>query len=144
MIWHNSSVTVEILNEKYNKGLSKHLDMSFVELGDDFLKMNMMVSHQHHQPFGVLHGGASVVAAETVGSCAANLVIDTNQFMAVGQSINANHLSSFIEGELEVIGSPIHLGKRSHVWEIKISDAKKNKLVCISRLTMAIIPRSKK
>ena len=144
MIWFHKEISVELLNQKYNVGLSKLLKMSFEELGDDYLVMKMQVGEEHWQPYGVLHGGASVVAAETVGSCAANMVIDTSKFMAVGQEINANHISSFKSGELLIKGSPIHLGRRSHVWEIKITDAQKaDKLICVSRLTMAVIEKTK-
>lgn len=141
MIWHNKEVTVDLLNQKFNVGLSKHLNMQFKELGDDYLLMEMVVGPDHWQPYQILHGGASVVAAETAGSCSANLVIDTNKYMAVGQEINANHIRSFKEGILLVKAEPIHLGRKSHVWEIKIK-TEEDKLVCISRLTMAIIEKN--
>lgn len=140
MIWHNKEVSVDFLNQKFNVGLSKHLKMQFKEIGDDFLLMVMQVGPDHWQPFQVLHGGASVVAAETAGSCSANLVIDPSKYMAVGQEINANHIRSFKEGRLLVKAQPIHLGRKSHVWEIKIT-TEEDKLICISRLTMAIIEK---
>lgn len=147
MIWHQQ-FTLDFLNSKLNTGLSNHLKMTFTGFTENSLTVTMQVGPEHWQPFGVLHGGASVALAETVGSCAANLVIDSSQFAAVGQEINANHIKAFKQGEIQAIATPAHLGKRSHVWEIRIIDpnqtdssTNEGNLICISRLTMAIIPK---
>lgn len=139
MIWFKE-YSVEELNQRLNVGLSQHLKMKFSHMGDDSLTVSMLVGPEHWQPYQVLHGGASVALAETAGSCAANLVIDNQQFAAVGQEINANHIRAFKQGELKAVAKPLHIGKRSHVWEIKMTDVDEE-LVCVSRLTMAIIPR---
>jgi len=99
----------------------------------------MPVTDNVRQPFGILHGGASVVLAESIGSVASNLVID-DQYIGVGLDINANHLKSVSQGLLTATCTPLHLGKKTHVWDIKIHDDKDN-LICISRLTVAIIPK---
>ena len=98
----------------------------------------MPVDHRTVQPFRLLHGGASCVLAETLGSIASNLIVDPKKFYAVGQSINANHIRSAKEGDQAVkgIATPIHLGRQSHVWEINIYN-EQGKLICVSRLTMA-------
>lgn len=140
MIWFKK-IELDFLNNNFNVGLSKLLKMSFSEIGEDYLKMRMEVDSDHWQPYGVLNGGASVALAETVGSTAANLVIDTSKYAAVGQVVNANHLRSFKCGIVAGTARPIHLGKRSHVWEIKINN-EEEELLCISRLTMAIIEKS--
>ena len=115
-----------------------HLDIRITEAGPDFLRGTMPVDERTRQPFGLLHGGASVVLAETLGSVASNFVIDTSRYYAVGQEINANHLRSARSGLVTGTARPIHLGGRSHVWDIRIED-EAGKLVCISRLTMAVI-----
>lgn len=140
MIWHKKP-ELDFLNNKFNVGLSKFLKMSFSEIGDDYLKMQMEVDSDHWQPYGVLNGGASVALAETVGSSAANMVVDVSKFAAVGQEVNANHLRSYKSGTVTGTARPIHLGKRSHVWEIKITN-EEDELLCISRLTMAIIEKN--
>lgn len=115
-----------------------HLDIRITEIGPDFLRGTMPVDERTRQPFGLLHGGASVALAETLGSVASNFVIDTSRFYAVGQEINANHLRSARSGLVTGTARPIHLGSRSHVWDIRIED-EAGKLVCVSRLTMAVI-----
>jgi uncharacterized domain 1 len=115
-----------------------HLDIRITETGPDFLRGTMPVDERTRQPFGLLHGGASVVLAETLGSVASNFVIDTSRYYAVGQEINANHLRSARSGLVTGTARPIHLGGRSHVWDIRIED-EAGKLVCVSRLTMAVI-----
>jgi 1,4-dihydroxy-2-naphthoyl-CoA hydrolase len=100
----------------------------------------MPVDDRTRQPFGLLHGGASVALAESLGSIGAALVIDPDKFLCVGQEINANHIRGVKEGFVIGTARPVHLGRRSHVWEIRIVD-EQDKLVCISRLTVAIIDR---
>jgi len=114
------------------------LDIIITECTDDSLTATMPVVDKTRQPFGILHGGASVVLAETVGSIAANLVVDANKFRCVGQEINANHIRPTSSGLVTATAKPIHLGRGSQVWDIRIMN-EQNKLACISRLTMAVI-----
>jgi 1,4-dihydroxy-2-naphthoyl-CoA hydrolase len=138
-IWR-SAPSPEQLTERGSRSLPGHLGMRFTEIGPDFLRATMPVEARTHTPFGVLHGGASVALAETVGSVASILCIDEEQYMCVGQEINANHLRGLSAGIVTATARPFHLGNRSHVWHIEIRDASE-KLVCVSRLTMAIVPR---
>ena len=116
------------------------LGIKLTEIGDDFLRATMPVDERTLQPYGLLHGGASVALAETVGSMAAAMCVDTNEFQVVGQEINANHVRSARSGWVTGTARPVHLGGRTHVWSIEIvNDA--SKLVCISRLTMAVIKK---
>lgn len=117
-----------------------HVGMEFIELGDDYLRARMPVDDRTRQPYGLLHGGASVVLAETVGSTGANLVVDPEKYSCVGQEINANHVRGARDGWVIGTARPYHIGKRSHVWEIRVAD-EQDRLVCISRLTMAVIDR---
>ncbi|MBB5212575.1 hotdog fold thioesterase [Microbulbifer hydrolyticus] len=116
-----------------------HLGMVITEVGDDYLVGTMPVDQRTRQPFGILHGGASVALAETLGSIGANLVVDNSKFYCVGQEINANHLRPVAEGVVTAKASPVHIGRSSQVWEIRISDPN-GKLNCISRITMAVVP----
>lgn len=119
-------------------GMPKHIGVEFTEIGDDFIRARMPVDDRTRQPLGILHGGASVALAETLGSTGAGLVIDRANQRGVGQEINANHVRAIKEGFVIGTARPLHLGKRSHVWEIRITDAQ-DRLVCISRITMAIL-----
>lgn len=114
------------------------LGIKYVEIGEDFLKMSMPVNDRTRQPFGLLHGGASCALAETVGSISSALVIDPAKFYCVGMEINANHIKGVAEGMVIARCIPLHLGKSSHVWDIKINNESGN-LICVSRLTVAII-----
>ena len=118
--------------------MPEFLDFKWEEVGTDFLKLSMPVTAKTRQPYGFLHGGASCVLAETIGSVASALVIDREKFYCVGLEINANHLRSVSEGRVVAVSSPLHLGKSTHVWDIKIYDDKEN-LICVSRLTVAIL-----
>ena len=118
--------------------LASHLGIEFIELGADYLKGRMPVDARTHQPHGILHGGASVALAETLGSVAAGLVVDPDKYRVVGQEINANHVRAIADGYVIGTARPIHIGKRSHVWEIRIVD-QQERLICISRLTIAVI-----
>lgn len=115
------------------------LDMRFEGVGDDFLALSMPVDARTHQPMGVLHGGASVALAETAGSVAANFCLPPEK-VAMGQEINANHLRPVTTGRVVATARPFHLGAKSQVWGIEIRDAR-GALVCVSRLTMAVIDR---
>ena len=122
------------------KTMVEHLGITFTRFGDDFIEARMPVDHRTHQPLGLLHGGASVTLAETLGSMAAACCIDMNKQYCVGLDINANHVKGVREGFVIGITKPIHIGKKTHVWEIRITN-EQQELVCISRITMAIIDR---
>jgi 1,4-dihydroxy-2-naphthoyl-CoA hydrolase len=142
MIW-KTQPTIEGINTIGNNSMSGYLDIEFTEIGADYLVAKMPVDHRTVQPFRILHGGASVVLAETLGSVASVLCIaDMSKQQAVGIEINANHLSSAREGTV-VYGTvrPIRVGRTMHVWNIDIKD-ERGKLVCVSRLTVAIVERS--
>ena len=138
-IWFKDYKLEDMKHFEKNSILSQ-LGITYTELGDDFIKAKMAVDWRTHQPQGVLHGGASVVLAESLGSTAANLVVDTEKYYCVGLDVNANHLrpasSHFVYG----VTKPIHIGRKTQVWEIKITN-EEGKMICISRLTMAVIER---
>lgn len=137
-IWFGTTPTLEELNADRQGLLAAHLGMQFIEIGEDFLRATMPVENRTRQPMGLLHGGASMALAETVGSVAAFLVIDRSKYRCVGQEINGNHLRAVKDGLVTATAKPFHLGARSHVWSIEIRDPAE-RLVCISRLTMAVI-----
>jgi 1,4-dihydroxy-2-naphthoyl-CoA hydrolase len=132
--------SLDELNAATAGTMMRPLGIVFTEIGPDFLKAAMPVDERTRQPYGLLHGGASVTLAETLGSTGASLCIDAARFHCVGQEINANHLRSAKSGQVIGTARPIHLGGRSHVWGIEIAN-EAGALVCISRLTMAIIER---
>lgn len=136
-----TAIDLAAVNELGLNTLSAHLSIEFVEAGEDFLTARMPVDDRTRQPFGALHGGASAALAETVGSAAATLCLDMSQQVAVGLEINANHLRPVKSGYVYGTARPVHLGRRTHVWEIKITDEAQN-LVCISRLTLMIVNRN--
>jgi len=143
MIWFGGTrPSTERLEHVRSRGLHAHLGMEVVDCGDDWLRMRMPVDERTHQPFGRLHGGASVALAETVASIAANLCIDGEKWVAVGQEINANHIRPAFSGWVYATARPEALGRSTHVWSIRIED-EADKLVCISRFTVAIIPRER-
>jgi len=142
MIWFKKYP--EAVIEAMSKGtMMEHLDIRITEVGDDFLTGSMPVDNRTRQPAGLLHGGASVVLAETLGSLAANFVVDPELYSCVGLDINANHLRAVKEGLVYGTARPIHLGATTHVWSIEIKD-EKGRMVCISRLTMAVLQRKGK
>jgi len=140
MIWFDKEITIEKLRSLQYKTMAEHIGIELVEIGKDFLKAKMPVDHRTQQPYGLLHGGASCVLAETVGSLAAATVVDHTRYACVGLDINANHVRSAKQGYVTGIATPLHLGANTHVWDIKIYD-EMNKLICISRLTVAVVPR---
>jgi 1,4-dihydroxy-2-naphthoyl-CoA hydrolase len=140
VIWHNKDLSLASFDGLGKNTMGEHIGIRFSEVGDNYLKATMPVDHRTQQPYGLLHGGASVALAETLGSVGAALVIDPEQFICVGQEINANHLRGVRSGLVTGITTPIHIGSSSHVWEIKIYD-EAEKLVCISRLTVAILKK---
>lgn len=122
------------------KGLAGALGIELVELTDERVVATMPVDDRTRQPFGILHGGASIALAETVASFGAVLRIDRERFVAVGQEINGNHLRGKTEGVVTATAVPVHVGRTSQVWAIEIAD-EAGRLVCVSRCTMAIVPR---
>ena len=138
-IWKHET-NLEGLQAMSENTLVSHLGIEFTEIGNDFLKATMKVNAHTVQPMRILHGGASVVLAETLGSIASTLMIeDFTKNQAVGLEINANHIRSVPEGtEVEGIVRPVHIGKTTHIWNIEIYDNKK-RLTCTSRLTMLIL-----
>lgn len=135
-----SKPSLEQLNTPRISSMVDHLGIKFTAIGNDFLEATMPVDHRTIQPFGLLHGGANVALAETLGSVAASLTLDLNQQICVGLEINANHLKSVREGVVKGITKPVHLGKSTQVWEIKIYN-NADQLCCISRITMAILDK---
>ena len=139
-IWFDKNISLESL-KPFGKGtMTEHLGIEWVELGKDFFKAKMPVDHRTIQPYGLLHGGASCVLAETIGSVASHLVIDPSEFYCVGIEINANHIRSAKEGFVYGTCSPLHIGSSTHVWDIRITN-EEEKLICISRLTVAIMKK---
>ena len=134
-----TSVTLDALHNMSTNTVANHLGIEFTEIGDDYIVARMPVDWRTHQPFGILHGGASVVLAETLGSIASFLCLkDPAKQHAVGLEINANHIRSVKTGFVYGKVTPIHVGRSTQVWDIRITN-EENKLVCISRLTCAIV-----
>ncbi|WP_210464480.1 hotdog fold thioesterase [Rufibacter roseolus] len=133
-------VTLEQLNAWNKNTLGEHLGMEYTEIGDDFLIGRMPVDHRTHQPLGLLHGGASVALAETLGSVGATMFLDLSKQYCVGLEINANHIKSVRSGYVYGKASAIHIGRKTQVWEIRIT-SEAGDLVCISRITMAVLDR---
>ena len=140
-IW-SIQVTPENLNAVSKNSIVEHIGIEFLEIGEDYLKARMPVDHRTVQPLGPLHGGASVTLAETLGSTAATLCVDMSQKMCVGLDINANHVRPATSGFVYGVARPIHIGASTQVWEIRITD-EQDKLVCISRITMAVLNRDR-
>ena len=138
-IW-KSAVDLSQLAQRNADTAAAHLGIEFTGFGDDWLAVRMPVDHRTVQPMGILHGGASALLAETVGSVASNLCVDSTTHYCVGLDINANHIRAVKEGYVKGEARPIHLGRSTHVWEIRIFDAEE-RLACISRLTMSVLPR---
>jgi len=133
-------VQLEVLNQMSEGTLVQHLGIAFTEVGADYLEATMPVDQRTIQPLGLLHGGASVALAETLGSVAATILLDLSKQYAVGLEINTNHLRSVREGKVTGRATPIHIGKSTHVWGIEINN-EEGKKVAISRITMAILDR---
>ena len=136
----HSNLSLKSINALGQGCMVEHVGIEFTELGEDYLIAKMPVDERTHQPFGLLHGGASVVLAETMGSVAAACCVDPNHFFCVGQEINANHIKSVRSGFVYGKVTPIHVGKKTHVWQIRITN-EEGKLVCISRITMAVLEK---
>jgi 1,4-dihydroxy-2-naphthoyl-CoA hydrolase len=138
MIWYNKTPDLEALNKMSENTLAQHLNIQFIEIGEDYLKATMPVNATTHQPFGLLHGGASAALAETIGSVAGWLCINPEKQACVGMEINCNHIRGKREGLVTATVSPFHIGGSTQVWHIKIED-ENGQLICVSRLTMAVM-----
>ena len=146
-IWHQKNIDhLEAMNTVHEGTLMETLGIVITEIGDDYVKGTMPVDERTKQPYGILHGGASLGLAETLASTGAGLCIDNSKYKIVGQEINANHLRSATEGLVTGIASPIFVGQRTQVWEVKIykseTDFNDKNLCCISRMTALRINRS--
>ncbi len=130
---------LERLNASSKNTIVELLDITFDAFDDDSMTASMVVDHRTHQPFGLLHGGASVVLAESLGSMASYLCVDTKKFYCVGLEVNANHLRAVRSGRVTAVARPVHIGRTTHVWDIRLTDDN-GKLNCISRLTIAVVP----
>lgn len=139
-IWFRP-ISITDLNAYQQQTLVSHLGIRYTGIGDDWLAASMPVDVRTKQPAGILHGGASVALAETLGSTGANLVIDRDKKLCVGLEINANHVRTMREGEVRGVAKPLHIGASTQVWEIRISDVEE-RLVCVSRITMAVLDRA--
>ena len=139
MIWFKE-FTPEMLNDRPKNHLGALLGIVFTEIGKDYLKATMPVDERTRQPFGILHGGASVVLSETLGSIASFMCIDPEKFQAVGLEVNANHLRPVKDGLVTGVCTPIHIGSKTQIWDIKMYNDQ-GKINCISRLTVAVIPK---
>jgi uncharacterized protein (TIGR00369 family) len=138
-VWR-SRLSLDALNAGGGATLMGPLGIVFTEIGEDFVRGTMPVDDRTRQPFGLLHGGASVALAETLGSMGANMCVDATRYLCVGQEINANHLKSVKSGSVTGTARALHVGARSQVWSIEIVN-EAGALVCVSRLTVAVIPR---
>ena len=130
---------IEQLNAIQKNTIGELLDIRFESFDDESLTASMVVDARTHQPFGLLHGGASVVLAESIGSMAAYLCVDTSKYYCVGLEVNANHLRGVRSGRVTAVARAVHIGRSTQVWDIRLSN-EEGKPTCISRLTMAVVP----
>jgi len=137
-LWRDTP-NIEQLNALNKNTILEWLDIRFESFTDDSLTASMVVDHRTHQPYGLLHGGASVVLAESVGSTASYLCIDTSKYFCVGLEVNANHLRGLRSGRVTAVAHPVHIGRTTHVWDIRLT-SDEGKTSCISRLTIAVVP----
>ncbi|MBI2727715.1 MAG: hotdog fold thioesterase [Polaromonas sp.] len=135
-IW-KQAISVEVLTANSVNTAVSHLGIEFLEVGDDFIRARLSVDHRTVQPYGLLHGGVSVVLAETLGSCGAAFAAPPGH-RVVGLDINANHLKSASSGWVTGITRPVHVGRSTQVWAIEITN-EAGEMVCVSRLTMAVL-----
>lgn len=138
MIWHKEYKLTDF--ESFTEGtITQQLGIELTEIGNNFLAGKMPVDHRTYRPGGILHGGASVVLAETLGSLAGYMCVDPEEFDTVGLEINANHIRMAKQGYVNGKASAVHVGRKTQVWHIEIKD-EQHKLICISRLTIAVVP----
>lgn len=138
-----ATVSLNRLNEQSRNTMAEVLSIEFAHIDEDMLQATMPVQPATHQPYGLLHGGASAALAETVGSVASSLLIDTEKQICVGIEINCNHIRGKRTGTVKATAKALHTGVSTHVWDIRIED-EREKLICISRLTVAILKKPKK
>lgn len=136
-IWFDD-VTLEALNRSSEGTAVSHMGIAFSAIGDDWLQATMPVDGRSRQPAGILHGGASVLLAETLGSVASTLCVDRTRFACVGLEISANHLRAVQSGHVTGTARPLHIGRSTHVWDIRIENPE-GQLVCVSRFTVCVI-----
>jgi 1,4-dihydroxy-2-naphthoyl-CoA hydrolase len=141
-IWKPYGVNLAQLNEQCLNTLAQSIDIQFIHIGENSLHAILPVVNKVKQPYGLLHGGASAALAETVGSVASWMCIDREKQICVGLELNCNHIRAVKDGVVTAIAEPLHIGATTHVWDIKIRD-EKGRLVCVSRLTMAIRKKPK-
>lgn len=144
-IWFDAAnITIDGLNARCERTMNTAIGLFFTTIDEQSLTAKMVVSEQNCQPLGMLNGGASMAAIEIVGSLAANLVLDRSERVAVGQNIQGSHFRpAFIGEEVWATGKPLHLGSRSQIWEVELTNSR-NKLICKGSITMAVIPNPKK
>lgn len=140
-IWKQQPTLAE-LNDLHAETIHVPLGIAITELGPDYLRGTMPAAAATFQPMGMIHGGANVVLAESLGSLGANLLVDSNKFYCVGQEVNANHLRGVRQGLVTGTARPLYHGRTSQVWEIHIED-ERGKLTCVARLTMAVVPHGR-
>jgi 1,4-dihydroxy-2-naphthoyl-CoA hydrolase len=140
-IWHTQPNLLDI-NSLNKNTLGDTLGIEFTEVGPDYIVATMPVDERTKQPFGLLHGGANVALAETLGSVASLLIVNSDVFIGVGVEINANHIKAVLSGKVKGVCSPLNVAGKNHVWDIKIYN-EANELTCVSRFTCTIIPKSK-
>lgn len=138
-IW-KSTISLDIVKQRARESMSDFLGIVFTEVGDDYLIAKMPITVKTRQPLGIMHGGASCVLAETVGSHAANFCVENDKYYCVGLDINTNHIRAIREGEVYAKATPFHLGKSTQVWHIEIRNTAQ-KLISVTRLTMAVLSR---
>lgn len=134
-------VSIAQVNRILERNMTGLLDIRATEIQGDSIIATMPVTDKVRQPYGILHGGASVTLAESIGSVASNMIIEAERFMGVGLEVNANHLRPVIGGIVKAVCKPLHIGRKTHVWDIQIYDDQE-RLVCVSRLTVAIVAKS--
>ena len=139
-IWFRKPDIDEVNRRGHNTAVS-HMGIEITDIGDDYLAGTMPVDDRSRQPMGLLHGGCSVLLAESLGSIAANYCVDADKAFCVGMEVNANHLRSVKSGLVRGVARPVHLGRSTQVWEIHIYN-QADKQVCISRLTLAVVQKS--
>lgn len=140
-IWYIKNLSLEDLTLRNKKTMSDFLGIEFIEIGDDFLTAKMPVDDRTRQPVGIMHGGASCVLAETVGSIAANFCVDLSKYYCVGLDINTNHIKSIREGFVYATAKPFHIGRTTHVWGINIVNDQQQ-MISVNRLTMTVLTRA--
>ena len=135
-------VDLQTINEFNKNTLMEVLGIECIEIGDDYIVSTMPVDQRTHQPMGLLHGGASVALIESIGSMGSTLLIDLSKEAPVGIEVNANHIGSVKSGMVKAVGKIVHVGRRTHLWQVDVFDMETEKLVCTGRLTIMIVPRT--